>query len=88
MATWYDKYMSVYDKPFNEVPEDVFTGIRERFARLQSTDPLASIVIIAYNEEKHLPACLWSLSEILCNKVFLTVEILQQFYLLKHYPLR
>lgn len=67
MATWYDKYMSVYDKPFNEVPEDVFIGIRERFARLQSTDPLASIVIIAYNEEKHLPACLWSLSEILCK---------------------
>ena len=67
MVAWYDEYMSIYDRPFSEVPESVIEGIRERFARLQSAEPLASIVVIAYNEEKHLPACLWSLSEIQCK---------------------
>lgn len=67
MAEWYDKYMSVYDKPFDEVPADVIEGIRGRFANLQSEAPVASIVIIAYNEEKHLPACLWSISEMQCK---------------------
>jgi glycosyltransferase involved in cell wall biosynthesis len=33
-------------------------------AKLQSNEPLVSIVIVAYNEERRLPACLWSLSEL------------------------
>ena len=67
MANWYDKYLTVYGKPFSEVPEDVITGTRERLARLQSVEPLASIVVIAYNEERHLQACLWALSEMRCK---------------------
>ena len=34
MANWYDKYMTVYGKPFAEVPEEVIKGTRERLARL------------------------------------------------------
>jgi glycosyltransferase involved in cell wall biosynthesis len=49
------------------VPQEVIDGTRERLAKLQSDEPVASIVIVAYNEEKHLPACLWSLSEIQCK---------------------
>jgi glycosyltransferase involved in cell wall biosynthesis len=64
MANWYDKYMTIYGHPFSEVPQEVIDGTRQRLARLQSDEPLASIVIIAYNEEKHLQACLWALSEI------------------------
>ena len=67
MATWYDKYLSIYGKPFSEVPEDIIEGTKERLAKLQSDTPLASIVIIAYNEEKHLQACLWAISEIACK---------------------
>ena len=67
MANWYDKYMTVYGKPFSEVPQDVINGTRERLARLQSAEPLASIVLIAYNEETHLQACLWAISEISCK---------------------
>lgn len=67
MSEWYDKYLSIYDKPFSEVPQEVIDGTRERLAKLQSDEPVASIVIVAYNEEKHLPACLWSLSEIQCK---------------------
>ena len=59
--------MTIYGKPFDEVSQDVIDGTRERLARLQSPEPLASIVIIGYNEEKHLQACLWAISEIQCK---------------------
>lgn len=64
---WYEKYLSIYGKPFNEVPRDIIDGTRQRLAALQSEEPLASIVVIAYNEETHLQACLWALSEIRCK---------------------
>ena len=67
MTQWYDKYLSVYGKPFSEVPQDVIAGTRERLAKLQSEKPLASIVVIGYNEETHLQACLWAISEIVCK---------------------
>ena len=67
MANWYDKYMTIYGKPFSEVPQTVIDETRERLARLQSPEPLASIVIIAYNEETHLQACLWAISDIQCK---------------------
>ena len=67
MANWFDKYMTIYGKSFSEVSQDVIDGTRERLARLQSQEPLASIVIIGYNEEKHLQACLWAISEIQCK---------------------
>lgn len=64
---WYKKYLSVYGKPYDEMPAGVMEGIRERLRSLQSDIPLVSVVVIAYNEEKHLPACLWSLSESVCR---------------------
>ena len=64
MANWYDKYLTIYGKPFSEIPEDIIIGTRERLARLQSSEPLVSVVVIAYNEECRLAACLWSLSEL------------------------
>ena len=67
MAHWYDKYLSIYGKPFSEVPQNVIDETRERLARLQSDEPLASIVVIGYNEEKHLQACPWAISEIQCK---------------------
>ena len=59
--------MTIYGKPFSEVPQQIIDETRERLARLQSPEPLASIVVIAYNEEKHLQACLWAISEIQCK---------------------
>lgn len=64
MSNWYDKYLSIYGKPFSEVPQVILNEIKTKLATLQSNDPLISIVVIAYNEEKHLAACLWSLSEL------------------------
>lgn len=70
---WYDKYLSIYGKPFSEVPKDIIEGTRERLTRLQSDEPLVSVVMIAYNEEPRLPACLWSLSE---QKATYPIEII------------
>jgi glycosyltransferase involved in cell wall biosynthesis len=67
MAHWYDKYLSIYGKPFCEVPERVVGEIRGNLQRLQCNAPLVSVVVIAYNEESRLAACLWSLSELNTN---------------------
>ena len=64
MSKWYDKYRSIYGKSFDDIPDSLFDQIKTQLAEKQSDDPLVSVVVIAYNEEKRLAACLWSLSEI------------------------
>lgn len=67
MANWFDSYLSIYGKSFSEVPKEMVNDTRDRLAALQSDMPIISIVVIAYNEERHLQACLWALSEIKCK---------------------
>lgn len=64
---WYKKYLSVFEKPFSEVPSSVIDEVREKLQALQSNNPVASVVVIAYNEEKRLLSCLWSLSDTKCK---------------------
>ena len=64
MANWYDKYLSIYGKPFSEVPQHIIEEIKERLSCLQSSEPQVSVVVSAYNEECRLASCLWSLSEL------------------------
>ena len=64
---WYQKYLSVYEKPLQEIPQEVIHEIKTKINQLQSPSPLVSVVIIAYNEEKHLLANLWSLSNNICK---------------------
>lgn len=64
MANWYDKYLSIYGKSPEEIPDTIFDEIKEKLAEKQCQDPLVSVVVIAYNEERRLPACLWSLSDL------------------------
>ena len=64
---WYKEYLSVYGKSYTEIPEEVMTSVRERIFQLQSSEPLATISVIAYNEEHHLMSCLWSLSMTQCR---------------------
>lgn len=73
MPKWYDKYLSIYGKSYEELPEGTLDEIKGKLAYLQSQDPLVSVVVIAYNEEKRLAACLWSLSEL---KTKYPIEIL------------
>lgn len=63
MATWYEKYQLIYGKSPEEIPVSVWDEIKRKLSEKQSDKPLVSVVVIAYNEEKRLAACLWSLSE-------------------------
>lgn len=67
MAKWYKPYLEVYEKPFAEAPQSVINNVRENIHKLQSSKPLVTVSLIGYNEEKHLLACLWSLSDMKCK---------------------
>lgn len=64
MVNWYDKYKTIYGKSLDEIPNSVLDEIKRNLNHQQSKSPLVSIVVIAYNEERRLAACLWSLSEL------------------------
>ena len=64
MSNWYDKYLTIYGKSLDEIPDNILNEIKGKLAEKQSKEPVASIVVIAYNEERRLAACLWSLSEL------------------------
>ncbi len=64
MSKWYDKYLSIYGKSFDKIPDGLLDQIQIQLAGKQNANPLVSVVVIAYNEEKRLTACLWSLSEL------------------------
>jgi len=64
---WYSKYLKVFEKPFNSVSQNIIDEVRNNLQLLQNTDPVASVVIIAHNEQTRLLSCLWSLSDTRCN---------------------
>ncbi|MEA4915949.1 glycosyltransferase family 2 protein [Proteiniphilum sp.] len=64
---WYTKYLSVFEKPFSSVSPETIEKVREKLQRLNSEQPLASVVVVAHNEETRLMSCLWSLSENICR---------------------
>lgn len=67
MNKWYSKYLQVYEKPFSEASPFIVEEVRQNIAKLQSNNPIVTVSLIGYNEEKHLLACLWSLSEMQCK---------------------
>ena len=64
MSNWYDKYLSIYGKSIDEIDGEIIETIKNNLQARQSEKPIVSVVVIAYNEEKRLPACLWSLSDL------------------------
>src|SRR5574344_253146 len=64
---WYTKYLQVYEKSYDDFSQEIFDEVRGNFEKLQSNEPLVTVSVIGYNEEKHLLACLWSLSEMICK---------------------
>ncbi|MEG2321471.1 MAG: glycosyltransferase family 2 protein [Bacteroidales bacterium] len=64
---WYSKYLSIYEHPYNLVPKELILEIAHKVNLIQSVNPIVSVVIIAYNEETHLAACIWSLSDNRCK---------------------
>jgi len=61
--SWYTKYLSVFEKPIDVASQVTIQEIRDKLKLLQSSDPVATVVVIAHNEEHRLLSCLWSLSE-------------------------
>jgi glycosyltransferase involved in cell wall biosynthesis len=65
--SWYSKYLSVFEKPFDLAPEPVTWEIKENLKKFECNNPLVSVVLIAHNEDTRLLSCLWSLSENKCR---------------------
>lgn len=65
---WYSKYLVAFERPYSDVPEKVKQEVKDKLAHIRcAKDPLASVVLIAHNEEKRIFACLWSLVNNICN---------------------
>lgn len=62
---WYDKYLQVYERNFDAVAyATIISEVRTKLKKIQSDTPLVTVSVIAYNEEKHLLASLWALSDL------------------------
>lgn len=70
---WYDKYLTVFEKPFEDAPAALVEEVKGKLQQMQHENPIASVVVIAHNEETRLLSCLWSLSD---NRCHYPVEII------------
>lgn len=70
---WYTKYLTTFEKSFEKVPVDIRNEVRDKLQKIQSDAPVASVVLIAYNEANRITSCLWSLCE---NQFNFPIEIL------------
>lgn len=66
MANWYQPYLKVFEKPIGQVPAEIQL-VRQKLQSSHSEQPLASVILIAHNEETHLLSCLWSLVNNECS---------------------
>ncbi|MDD2241599.1 MAG: glycosyltransferase family 2 protein, partial [Bacteroidales bacterium] len=66
-GSWYSKYMTVYGKPYTSDYKQIAEEIKSRILKLQSENPVVSVVMIAHNEGENLLANLWSVSDMLCK---------------------
>ncbi|MDD3094072.1 MAG: glycosyltransferase family A protein, partial [Clostridia bacterium] len=61
------KYLTVFEKPFEDAPAAVVEEVKGKLQLMQHENPIASVVVIAHNEETRLLSCLWSLSDNICR---------------------
>lgn len=59
--SWYSKYYDIYGKDPSSLDDGIMSTIKGKMTKAISDNPLASVVVIAHNEEKRILACLWSL---------------------------
>ena len=65
--TWYKKYLLIYEKLLEEIPENTIKEIQDKLHLKRQDKPFVSVAAIAHNEEKRILSCLWSLSENICD---------------------
>lgn len=61
---WYAKYLSVYQVAADQVSQSTIDTIANQLKKFDVIEPLVTISVIAYNEDRNLWACLWSLSDL------------------------
>ena len=64
---WYNKYLEVQGKILSEVKPQIIEQVKSNLSRIQSDQPIVTVSVIGYNEERNLIACLWSLSDSQCK---------------------
>ena len=65
---WYTKYLQVYEQPFDSAPKEAVDFVKTKLQKLsENKQPLASVILICYNEESVLLSCLWSLCDNICD---------------------
>ena len=64
---WYSQYLTVFERTFSDAPAKVVEEVKGKLQQMQSEQPIASVVVIAHNEETRLLSCLWSLSNNICR---------------------
>ncbi len=64
---WFEKYLMVYEKPYSQISQTLKDEVIAKLSKRSSSSPLASIVVIAYNEASHLFSNLWSLADNICD---------------------
>jgi glycosyltransferase involved in cell wall biosynthesis len=65
--SWYSKYLSAFEKPIDSVARNIYDEVKNNLRKFDSSNPIATVAIAAYNEETRLLACLWSLSDNICH---------------------
>lgn len=63
MGKWYRSYLKAFDKSVEALDEAVIQNVRCKLASFSKIEPVVSIVVIAYNEERNILGCLWSLAD-------------------------
>lgn len=66
-SPWYQKYLSTYNISPDKVPASVTDIIAKQLKQQQCENPVVTVSVIAYNEDKNLWACLWALSDMQCS---------------------
>lgn len=64
--SWYQPYLMAFEKPTRLVSTEI-QAVRQKLQSKASDQPLASVILIAHNEETHLLSCLWSLVDNVCS---------------------
>lgn len=70
---WSKKYLEIYEKPYSDIPDKIFEQVKDNIEKINTSNPVATIAIITFNDETRLLSCLWSLSE---NKTQYPFEII------------
>lgn len=61
---WYKRYYAILGTPFTQLDTATIEQIRHSVAHNTTTDsPEVTVAVIAYNEERNLAGCVWSLAE-------------------------